>query len=69
MSMAKAISVKRAARNDTSDATRVTVMWDEKLSNKATKVTAVAAILRLRTMILDVFAEDSPTGCTARPRV
>ena len=44
MSMANAISVKRAARNDTSDATRVTVMWEEKLSNKATKVTAVAAI-------------------------
>jgi len=57
MSMANAISVKRAARNDTSDATRVTVMWEEKLSNKATKVTAVAAILRLKTMILDVFAE------------
>jgi len=42
MSIAKAMSVNVAARNDTSDATRVIVMWVEKLSRKATNVAAVA---------------------------
>jgi len=42
ISMAKAISVSRAARNDVKEDRSVTVIWVEKASTKAKKVTAVA---------------------------
>jgi len=40
--MAKAIRVRSAARNDTMDDMSVTVIWVEKASRNAKKVTAVA---------------------------
>jgi hypothetical protein len=43
--MANAISVRKAARKENKEATRVTVMWWEKDSPNAMKVTAAAVAI------------------------
>lgn len=67
--MAKAIRVRSAAKKDTIEDTRVTVMCCEKERRSATKVIAVAGAFRVSLNYLRAREVDSPTGWTASPRV
>jgi len=53
MSIAKAISVRRAAKKDTIEDRSVTVTWFEKDSTKATNVTTVATGWMARPRVQD----------------
>lgn len=74
ISMAKAISVRSAARKDISDAKRVTVTWVENERSNAMKIAAVAAnnnnfMVNQDSKQVRIVRCSIPTGCTANPRV